>query len=619
MFSASRKICRFGSIFQALIFSSALLGLLYVLQGHVDRPDLGNDLVVVFGEGEVAFFGDSVHGHEERKKAEKGAKKALEERHSWRFYSGMCDSFPHLRQNITQESYEVMVSVLVFEELWYLKFYFDIMLHYTTQDTVILAHLSSTSNYTEDGIRDLVNHHPRLLINCHRYYTRRYHGSLGHAQLQNILWAQDIGLKYKIFVMFSSNSFLIRPGMEDYVLKHTATEKAYESSFLHRLKMNQIRKHPVGGWAPQAVYSRVYAWEPFRKVILAKLGNNISADTVVLVHGKHEGAFFPYSVGIGLATALKNEKDALLSMLEQETYLEEFIFHTWAGLHKDQFQNASGHSLVSFGPNRVGNHDTVRIDYAIRLGFYGVKMTLRDKDDKQQQQSRNFIYERMENGGDKCGTLDDPANERDNGGESGCPVGMGGFDSQARGGKDVCRRTFRSLHVVTNGAEKTLIITELPSHILEPKSLSESKPISNSSESKSGFSESKSGFSEPRGITEPRSKSSEARIKGPLGMCEAVRAYGGRGRGIVVSVAAFEKLWYIEDMIRNLLILSENTTVILLHLNKNSPYSQNQLESENNDTDNLTPDSHYLRKQLEGENTRLITLLLNSNSHLSEN
>eukprot|EP00954_Amorphochlora_amoebiformis_P018722 1327987-Amorphochlora_amoeboformis.AAC.1 len=57
------------------MFSSALLGLLYVLQGHVDRPDLGNDLVVVFGEGEVTFFGDSAHGHEERKKAEKGAKK----------------------------------------------------------------------------------------------------------------------------------------------------------------------------------------------------------------------------------------------------------------------------------------------------------------------------------------------------------------------------------------------------------------------------------------------------------------------------------------------------------------------------------------------------------------
>jgi len=325
--------------------------------------------------------------------AERISEKVLKSKHEWHVYNGICDAFPRLKQNITQNTYQVMISTLVFEDPWYLKFYFNNLLHFTTKDTVIVAHLSAMSNCTEKDMLDIVNHHPRLLLNCHQFYTQKYHGSLAHAHIQNILWAEEIKLKYQTIMLMSSNSFLIRPGVEAYTRKHSASLNASGLSFLRELKRAQMPNAPRDGWSAVSVASRVYHWPPFRRIILEENKNSsISPKDIVITTGKHEGAFFPGKLILRLAKRMAQDSKAFHTMRNQLTYFEEFLFHTWAKRHLND-SSLYGHNTIMFcywkTLRRKGWDGCAR--KAVMEGFFGLKARCRKQNNSVDIGIRKFI------------------------------------------------------------------------------------------------------------------------------------------------------------------------------------------------------------------------------------
>eukprot|EP00472_Partenskyella_glossopodia_P003470 CAMPEP_0197540924 /NCGR_PEP_ID=MMETSP1318-20131121/66873_1 /TAXON_ID=552666 /ORGANISM="Partenskyella glossopodia, Strain RCC365" /LENGTH=203 /DNA_ID=CAMNT_0043100039 /DNA_START=175 /DNA_END=783 /DNA_ORIENTATION=+ len=201
---------------------------------------------------------------------------------------------------------------------------------FTSNTTLVLAHLSSISNYTESDIIDIANHHPRLVVNCYRYFTKAYHGSLAHAHLRNIQWAMGLGINISHVLLWASNSWFIRRGIENYVNKHGSSLTNLEgtvrkNAFVQRLDVGRILPDPRPGWAPKEVFSRVWSWKPFREVIAPKAPAGSPVNTVTL--SKHEGAFFPGPLMQKIVKAF--DEDMFESLAEQHVYMEEFLFQTW--------------------------------------------------------------------------------------------------------------------------------------------------------------------------------------------------------------------------------------------------------------------------------------------------
>mmetsp|Transcript_27040 Transcript_27040/g.37742 ORF Transcript_27040/g.37742 Transcript_27040/m.37742 type:complete len:394 (+) Transcript_27040:142-1323(+) len=305
----------------------------------------------------------------------------------------LCDSFPHLRETMGQklnEKYRLLVSTLVFEPIWYLEQYYDNVLQYTGNDTLIVAHLSIRTNYTEGEIKRLVEHHPRLVVNCHRYFTHAYHGSLAHAHIRNIEWVAGLQIKFESFMMLASNSWLVKPGVEDYIAKHGASMRLQPMAKQTGLRgaahvpISSIPQKIVGGWNVDGVLSRIWNWKPMKDVVAPAFKDIRIPNRLTTM--KHEGAFFPGSLMVDLVESLKNYPGSFDTMLKARVYLEESLFSTWVdhqGSHGNGlnvihiFTQSSGRDYVNnafiraVAPKQV---DFVRT----KTDAYGIKSVSRD-------------------------------------------------------------------------------------------------------------------------------------------------------------------------------------------------------------------------------------------------
>eukprot|EP00466_Bigelowiella_natans_P017504 jgi/Bigna1/75245/fgenesh1_pg.33_\ len=304
----------------------------------------------------------------------------------------LCESFPHLKETMGQklnDNYRLLISTLVFEPVWYLEQYYDNILQYTGNNTLIVAHLSILANYTEGEIKKLVEHHPRLVVNCHRYFTHAYHGSLAHAHLRNIEWIAGLQIKFEYFMLLASNSWLVKHGVEDYISKHgssmrrQAMTKANGQRGAIYTPTSSIKK-PRGGWSAEAVSSRIWGWKPMRDVIAPAFENPKILNRIIML--KHEGAFFPGPLMVDLVKNLRNYPEAFDSILKLKVYMEEHVFATWAdhhGLHGNglpviyHFTKASGYVFPDNGFRRAVSPQQVNF-VRRQTDAYGIKAVSRD-------------------------------------------------------------------------------------------------------------------------------------------------------------------------------------------------------------------------------------------------
>jgi len=137
-----------------------------------------------------------------------------------------CES-SHLEKgiNFSDES-RLVISTLVFEDREYVDMYFDNILSYTRNSTLVIAHLSAAANYSEEEVKHFISYSPRILVNCRRYYTHEWQGSLAHAHLRNVQWlSTNIGLQFAHLMLLASNSWLVRFGVEDYIRNHNVSTR----------------------------------------------------------------------------------------------------------------------------------------------------------------------------------------------------------------------------------------------------------------------------------------------------------------------------------------------------------------------------------------------------------
>jgi hypothetical protein len=159
----------------------------------------------------------------------------------------------------SQTSGRLLISVLVFEPVWYLDQLFDNMLAFTSDSTTIVAHCSNITTYTQAELQVLSAKSPRLLINPNRYFTKAYWGSIPRAHLRNIqfgyssdrakdathvmLWASNSWFLLHSILKFTHTSEneiatrfrFIRPSVESCIFAHDASMfRGVESSIVHR-------------------------------------------------------------------------------------------------------------------------------------------------------------------------------------------------------------------------------------------------------------------------------------------------------------------------------------------------------------------------------------------------
>jgi len=322
-------------------------------------------------------------------------------KHRWEKHEEMCEAFPHLKARMAEQvsiaDSHLLISTLVFEPIEYLELFFNNLLAFTRNSTVIVAHLSSVWNYTEEEVTSLVHHHPRLFINCHRYFTHAYHGSLAHAHLRNIGWARHLGLDFHHVLLMASNSWFIKFGVEDYIDAHGASlgtkySKAF-NRFTKTFDTAVIDKRYHWSWNPKATLSRVWCWEPMHTIVAPSPSDRI-------YQTKHEGAFFPAMVMLALHDALlavngsnshpcpNNPKrwlentTGLGSMLHSRMYLEEYVFQTWGLRHLEECQPANGVTVIAlYGGASTGSKmvDAIKVKEAQHWpDVFGIKPISRE-------------------------------------------------------------------------------------------------------------------------------------------------------------------------------------------------------------------------------------------------
>ena len=137
---------------------------------------------------------------------------------------GKCTGFPHHTPGVPgMLRAPVMVSILAYEHLTYVRQLVENTIHNTAATTLIVLHLNHHSRYDErEAAFEWMLAHPRVLLNCVRIAVSRSQGTILQAHMANVAWAHNRGavLPTSIVVFQASNMWWVRRGMESYVHLH---------------------------------------------------------------------------------------------------------------------------------------------------------------------------------------------------------------------------------------------------------------------------------------------------------------------------------------------------------------------------------------------------------------
>lgn len=125
--------------------------------------------------------------------------------------------------------WRIVLSISMFEPLWYIRETLENALTRTAETTLILLHLSAGSNYelTSSSIKDLewLWAQQRVEVSCFRHHVTAYTGTVLLSQLSNLQWARCRGLLHEVthVVFQASNMWWWRSGMEIAVYEHQSS------------------------------------------------------------------------------------------------------------------------------------------------------------------------------------------------------------------------------------------------------------------------------------------------------------------------------------------------------------------------------------------------------------
>ncbi|GAB5357763.1 hypothetical protein AAMO2058_000402300 [Amorphochlora amoebiformis] len=243
---------------------------------------------------------------------------------------GICDEVKKVKvsDDSSQAKQRVMLSVPVFEEMWYLKDLVRNLLTFTETSTTIILHLNKNSTYSPAQLQEISSFSPRVLVTPKRVFVHSFHGSLFYSHVLNIEYGLD-SLKENVgyVVTMASNSRLLRSGMESYIREnHASLGHGIEEFYTG---VEEIPKQIHDAYNNRWAYNAVNKWWPL-STVLGLRRNDFILKKANLYQLKPEGAFFPASVISQLVKALRSTKGTLTSTLQINSFLEEFVFVTFA-------------------------------------------------------------------------------------------------------------------------------------------------------------------------------------------------------------------------------------------------------------------------------------------------
>ncbi|GAB5367290.1 hypothetical protein AAMO2058_001217500 [Amorphochlora amoebiformis] len=216
---------------------------------------------------------------------------------------------------------DIVVSVPVYEEMWYLRDMVRNFLIFTEPSTALVLHLNVRTPYTPKELDEIKSFSPRVWINPKRVYVHPWTGSLFLAHVLNMEYAlsrPDSQLSH--VVTYASNARLLKVGMEAYIRKHHAS-LGYGPQERHWKGVDLVPAvpDPFMKWLVR-VYS---SWKK-------NVNELFGAGFKKMIQLKPEGAFYPASVMQSLVSKLRESNTALANAKVAPTFLEEFIFPSWA-------------------------------------------------------------------------------------------------------------------------------------------------------------------------------------------------------------------------------------------------------------------------------------------------
>eukprot|EP00747_Dinoflagellata_sp_TGD_P054396 gnl/TRDRNA2_/TRDRNA2_148988_c7_seq1.p1 gnl/TRDRNA2_/TRDRNA2_148988_c7~~gnl/TRDRNA2_/TRDRNA2_148988_c7_seq1.p1 ORF type:complete len:411 (-),score=39.16 gnl/TRDRNA2_/TRDRNA2_148988_c7_seq1:25-1257(-) len=255
-----------------------------------------------------------------------------------------CVGFPgRSLKNWSQSSIQpdVLLSISMFEEPWYLRATVENALKHTLNSTVIILHLNSNSSMPlpsdQNHDFDWIWAHPRVEVNCNRIEVHRMEGSILESQISNVQWARSRGINAQFIVFQASNMWWARPGMEAHVhakqvsIPRILTEKDC-NRFVHRHRhafqeCHTLLEDSLSLRFPTPL--RICQRPPF-------------ADIQFVVQRKHEGSYYPalelHDLIDHLEDVIRNGgrqfnnphcPDMAPNVYDTKHCVEEFVFQTW--------------------------------------------------------------------------------------------------------------------------------------------------------------------------------------------------------------------------------------------------------------------------------------------------
>jgi len=256
----------------------------------------------------------------------------------------LCSSVHGNISKPSKPASRLLLSLLMYEEMWYITSLLKNLLAFTSNQTIIVIHLSQGSNYTTTELEFLKHFSPRIWINPERIVTRAFHGSLFRAHMLNLDHALRIGPTHSIsfthLMICSSNSRLFRAGLEQYIFKHDSSlgikdgRSPYDFGFaFHK------RADDPGRWVHRAM-----RWTPLRSVITTFPNGTKS---MLITKVRPTGSFYPMQLMKDLLEALNNFDGAWESTNRVYSILEEFVWATWSDLRRERAGRADGHTVIA--------------------------------------------------------------------------------------------------------------------------------------------------------------------------------------------------------------------------------------------------------------------------------
>ncbi|GAB5373304.1 hypothetical protein AAMO2058_001739500 [Amorphochlora amoebiformis] len=275
----------------------------------------------------------------------------------------------------------VLISTLVYEEPWYVKEYLSNLLNFTQPDTLIVVHICKNSPYAPQDIKNFKALSPRIYINCNRFHTESFYGSIVRAHISNFEFSLSQGLTFRYALLKASNAWFVKPNVENFIQTNRASllspnhvrgsewvahvRRIPAAEAVQWLNTKSPPRTSIG------LQNKIFASMKTVDSLLAKNDNNLleayyskgyetnsrpaqalwdflapERGLSIVGMGKHEGSYYPGQWVREMVNEMNTKHKYLLHQLpSMHFFMEEILIQTWMIQKRDRVNGLTRESI----------------------------------------------------------------------------------------------------------------------------------------------------------------------------------------------------------------------------------------------------------------------------------